>query len=171
MKRDDNLKKLFIEELSDVYDAEQQIIKALPACIKAAESPELKEALQGHLEETEYQVTRLKEIFSLIKAKPIAEPCQAMQGLIKECKSFIQEFEESALRDAGMIAKLQRVEHYEISAYGTLRTFAKQLDLEEAVNLLEETLKEESGADKKLTKIAEGGLLTVGINQKVNGSY
>lgn len=166
-KEDNNFKKLFIEELSDALDAENQILKALPLCIKAAESPDLKEALTSHLEETENQVTRLKDVFNLIKAKPNTEPCVAMQGLIKECKEFIQDFEQSALRDAGIIAKCQRIEHYEISTYGTLRTYAKQLDLSEAVDLLEATLKEESHADKKLTKIAEGTLLTTGINELV----
>lgn len=164
----DRIKQLIIEELSDILEGEEQIVKALPEMIKAADSPELKEAFDTHLEETRGQIDRLKKVFSLIHAKPLGKKNPALEGMVKECKECIQEYEPSPLRDAILISKAQKIEHYEISAYGTLRTFAKQLELSEVQNLLNETLKEESHADKLLTKIAEGGLLTAGINQRAN---
>jgi ferritin-like metal-binding protein YciE len=151
-----------------MLSAEEQIVKALPNMVKAAESAELKDAFETHLEETLGQVERLKKVFSLIRAKPTGETCKAMEGLIKECKEVIEEFEPSSLRDAALIAKAQKIEHYEISSYGTLKSLTKQLDLSEAEKLLEETLKQEYHADKLLTKIAEGSLLTTGINDKMN---
>lgn len=167
MKKE-NLKQLFVSELQDMFSAEQQIIKALPDVIKAAESPELKEALKNHLAETKEQLTRLKKIFSIFGIKEQSKMCEAMKGLIEECSETISEHEKSAVRDAAIISKAQRIEHYEISVYGTLVTFAKELDFDEAISLLKDSLSEESNADKKLTKIAEGSLLSTGINQKAN---
>lgn len=163
-----NMKELFIEELKDVMSAEQQIIKALPNMIKAAESEDLKEAFTNHLEETRNQAKRLEKIFKMLEVSGKGETCDAMEGLIKEGDKAIQDHTKSAIRDAAIISKAQRIEHYEISAYGTLRTFAKELDLDEAVELLQESLDEEVNADKILTKIAEGSLLISGVNQKAN---
>ena len=165
---EDTMRQLFVDELKDMFSAEQQIIKALPKAIKACESADLKEALQNHLEETREQADRLKEVFDMIDVTPTAKTCKAMEGLIKEVEEVIGEYKKSPTRDAAIISKAQRVEHYEISAYGTLRTFAKELELDDAIDLFEKSLKEESNADKKLTKIAEGGLLSAGINAKAN---
>lgn len=168
MKKD-NLKDLFINELKDMYSAEQQIVQGLPDVIKAAQLPELKEALKNHLEETEHQVERLEEIFSTLGIEGGGETCEAMEGLIQECVEAINEHPKSPVRDAAIISKCQRIEHYEISAYGTLRTLAKELKMNEAVDLIKESLDEEANADKKLTKIAEGGFLTAGVNAKAAG--
>lgn len=165
MKKE-NLRNLFVSELKDILSAEHQIVKALPDVIAAAEDPDLKEAFKNHLKETKGQVVRLEKIFKLLGLKPQEVFCEAMHGLIEECSETIKEHEKSATRDAALISKAQRIEHYEISVYGTLRTFAKELGLKEEKVLLEETLAEEGAADKKLTKIAEGGLLTTGVNRK-----
>lgn len=166
MKKQENMRDLFLEELRDIYNGEQQIINALPAVIKAADSDELKEAFQNHLEETHEHVERLEAIFKMMNEKPGKEICEAMKGLIHECSEAIHEYPKSALRDAAIISKAQRIEHYEISAYGTLRTFAKELDFKDAAKLLQATLDEEANADKTLTKIAEGSLLASGVNHK-----
>ena len=162
----ENMKDLFVEELKDVLDAEHQITKGLPKLIKAAESPELKDAFTHHLKETEGQIERLNEIFSLLKLKPQATTCKAMKGLIAECDEVIEEFEKSSLRDAAIISKAQRIEHYEIATYGTLKSFANELGFSEIESLIKTTLDQEAAADKKLTKIAEGGLLTAGVNSE-----
>ncbi len=167
MKKE-NLNQLFISELKDLLNAEEQIIKALPKMVDAAESPKLKEAFETHFGETKNHVERLKKIFHLLQLEPKSEKCEAMEGLIQECKEALNEFPESSIRDAALISKAQRIEHYEISVYGTLRTFAKELGLDKVKKLLQETLDEEANADKSLTKIAEGGLLTSGINHKAN---
>lgn len=165
MKKD--FKGLFIEELQDIFSAENQIIKALPEMIEASDSPDLKKAFESHLKETKEQVHRLEKIFKLLKIEKKEKMCEAMHGLIQECKEVLKEFKtKSAIRDAALISKAQRIEHYEIAAYGTVRTFAKDLDLNEAADLLQATLDEEANADKKLTQIAEGSLLASGINQQ-----
>lgn len=164
----ERLMQLFVNQLCEMYDAEKQIVKGLPEMIEAADSPELRQAFQGHLKETQQQVKRLEKIFKELNIKPDAIACEAMQGLIEECKEVSQEFEESALRDAALIAKAQCIEHYEISAYGTLRAFAKELGLDNAKKLIQESIDEEGNADKKLTKIAEGSLLTAGVNRRAN---
>lgn len=165
MSREDFM-DLFIDQLNDAYSAETQIVKALPKVIKAASSPDLKNAIESHLKETKNQVTRLEKVFKAIGEKIGNETCEAMEGLIFECDHVIQEYPASPLRDAAIIASAQRIEHYEIAVYGTLCTFAKELDLDDVQDLLGETLEEEKGADEKLTEIAEGGLLTAGVNQK-----
>ena len=151
-----------------MFNAEEQIVRGLPDAINAAESPDLKKALETHLKETKHQIERLREIFGMMQADSKGVTCEAMQGLIQEVKDAIQKYEKSYLRDAALISQLQRIEHYEISVYGTLRTFAKELDLKEARDLLQETLDEEANADKTLTKIAEGGLISSGVNRKAN---
>lgn len=162
-----NLRDLLIDELHDILSSEEQIVKALPAMVKASECAELKKAFEGHLKETKGQILRLKAIFRLLKVEKKEKFCKATKGLIDECKEVLKDFKtKSPLKDAAMISKAQRIEHYEISAYGTARTFAKEMDLDEVADLLQATLDEEGNADKKLSKIAEGGLLTYGVNQQ-----
>lgn len=164
----EKLQNLFLSELKDLFNAEKQIVQALPTFIQAAENKELKEGLEKHLQETRQHVERLNQIFQILKQQPSEETCEAMEGLIREALGVLQDNERSALRDAAMISKLQRIEHYEISVYGTLRTFAKELDLSKAVKLLQDSLDEEGNADKTLTKLAEGGFIFSGINRKAN---
>lgn len=164
-----DLRDLLIDELHDMLSSEEQIVKALPEMVKAAESPDLKQAFEAHLKETKNQVKRLTKIFKLLKVKRTAKLCQGTKGLIQECKDVLKDFKtKSAIRDAALISKAQRIEHYEISAYGTMRTYANDLDLNTVANLLQETLDEEANADKKLSKIAEGGFFRTGINLQAN---
>lgn len=146
---------LFLEELRDIYDAEKQIIKALPKMAKSATSEDLKGAFEEHLEQTKGQVERLERIFSELDEKPTGTKCEGMEGLLSEGEKVIREGEPSAVLDAGLIAAAQKVEHYEIASYGTARTFAELLGHEEAAELLEETLDEEKETDEKLTGLAE----------------
>ena len=148
------LMKLFEEELKDIYWAEKALTKAIPKMIKNATSAELIEALDNHLMETEEQVKRVEQVFELTGKKAVAKKCEAMEGLIKEAEEIMEECEEGAMRDAGIISAGQKVEHYEIASYGTLRQFAETLGLPEAATLLEETLNEEKIADEKLTEVA-----------------
>lgn len=167
--KNEKLTNLLISELKDMFDAEKQIVDALPEAIDAADSTDLSQALKTHLGETKNQIQRLERIFAMMQVDMARfDTCEAMEGLIHEVKEAIQAHEKSALRDAAMISKLQRIEHYEISVYGTMRTFAKELDLNEVRNLLQESLDEEANADKTLTKIAEGGLIFSGVNRKAN---
>lgn len=148
------LMKLFEDGLKDIYWAEKALTKAIPKMIENATSEELIDALESHLAETEEQITRLEEVFTLIGKKATAKKCDAMEGLIKEAEGIMEECEEGAMRDAGIIAAGQKVEHYEIATYGTLRQFAETLGLEDAADLLEATLDEEKAADEKLTEVA-----------------
>ena len=159
-------KKLFVNELQNVFNAEQQIVEALPKVINAVESPDLKEAFTKHYEESKQQVQRIERIFSQIEETKRNEVCESMRCLIQETEQCINSYPMSMIRDAAIIAAAQRIEHYEIAVYGTLRTFAKQLDFDNAVDLLDETLKEEKGADEILSRIATGGFFTSGINKK-----
>lgn len=152
------LSDLFVHELGDILSAEKQIVKALPKMAKAASAPDLRAAFESHLEETKGQVERLERIFEQIKAKPPAAKCKAMEGLIAEGEEFLAEKATDEVRDAGLIAIAQRVEHYEIAAYGTAATYARQLGHSKAEKLLRETLAEEGNADKKLTALAEGAI-------------
>ena len=162
-----DLKDLLIDELRDILSSEEQIVEALPDMVKAAESPDLKKAFESHLKETRGQIQRLQKIFKLLKIEKKEKFCKATKGLIQECKEVLKDYKtKSPIRDAALISKAQRIEHYEISAYGTVRTFAKEIDQDAVANLLQETLNEEEHADKKLTKIAEGGLFKSGINQQ-----
>jgi ferritin-like metal-binding protein YciE len=155
MASPDSLEALLEEELKDIYDAEKQLTKALPKMIKKATSGDLKEALQSHLQETEEHIDRVERAFELLELPARGKKCEGMQHLIKEGDEMIGEAEEEATRDAVMIASAQKVEHYEIASYGTLRTWANLLGHTEVASLFEETLEEEKQADQKLTDIAE----------------
>jgi ferritin-like metal-binding protein YciE len=148
------LMKLFEEELKDIYWAEKALTKAIPKMIKNATSDKLKEALENHLGDTEEQVKRAEQIFEILGKKATAKKCDAMDGLIKEAEVIMDECEEGPMCDAGIISAGQKVEHYEIASYGTLRQFAETLGLNEAVELLQTTLDEEKEADEKLTEVA-----------------
>ena len=152
----ESMEDLFLGQIQDLYDAEQRLVKALPKMAEAANSPQLQAAFEGHLAETRGQVQRLERIFLQLGKEPKGATCEAMKGLIKEGDGVIGDMDQSALRDAGLIAAANRVEHYEIAAYGSARTFAQTLGLTAAASLLEETLQEEKRADHKLTQIAEG---------------
>ena len=152
------LRKLFEDELKDIYWAEKALTKALPKMIKKASSAELQDAITNHLQETENQVSRLEDVFNSIGMKATAKKCEAMEGLIKEAEELMEEAEEGAVRDSAIISAAQKVEHYEIASYGTLCAFAKTLGENEAVSLLEETLNEEKMADETLTEIAEASI-------------
>jgi ferritin-like metal-binding protein YciE len=149
------LHKLFEEELKDIYWAEKALTKAIPKMIKKATSEELIEALETHLEETEGQVERCEEVFEIIGKSPQAKKCEAMAGLIKEAEELMTDSDEGMMRDAAIISAAQKIEHYEIASYGTLRAFATTLGLSDAAELLEETLNEEKNADDILTGVAE----------------
>ncbi|MGJ5818176.1 ferritin-like domain-containing protein [Paludibaculum fermentans] len=143
-----------VENIRDIYDAEKQLTKAIPKLAKAASSDELAEALQEHLKETENQVTRIEQVFKLLEVPARGKTCKGMKGLIEEGAEALSDHDEGVLRDLAIIAAAQRVEHYEISAYGTARALAEQLEQAEVVRLLQQTLKEEATADNKLTECA-----------------
>jgi ferritin-like metal-binding protein YciE len=145
-------------ELKDLYSAEKQLVEALPDIAEAATSKDLKEAVKEHLDETRGHVKRLEEVFEAIGIKPESEHCDGMEGLISEGSEVAEADGDGDARDAALIGAAQRVEHYEIAAYGTARSIARQLGHTEAVKLLEQTLDEESAADEKLTEIAEGAV-------------
>jgi ferritin-like metal-binding protein YciE len=151
----EQLQDLLIEQLRDIYDAEKQLVKALPKLVKAAGSQDLSDAIQGHLQETQGHVTRLESAFDLLGVPAKSKPCKGMRGLIEEGGEAAKEENEGPLRDLAIIAAAQRVEHYEISAYGTARTLADRVGNERVVALLEETEQEEKAADEKLTGIAD----------------
>jgi ferritin-like metal-binding protein YciE len=151
----DSLKKLYVEELRDLYNAENQLLKALPKMAKGAASDELKQAFEDHLEQTKEHVVRLDEIFDRLGEKPTGKTCKAMKGLIEEGSEMLDQDGEESVIDAGLIGAAQRVEHYEIAAYGTVRTFANLLGEEEAADLLQQTLDEEGETDKALNELAE----------------
>jgi ferritin-like metal-binding protein YciE len=155
----ESLNKLFQEVIKDLYSAERQLVQALPKMAKAANSPELKEAFQGHLEQTKDHVERLEELAKALGFKPTGKMCRGMEGLIDEGKEVIEEDGEDAVIDAALICAAQKVEHYEISGYGSARAIAEQLGLNDAVQLLQTTLDEEGETDKKLTGLSEGGIL------------
>jgi ferritin-like metal-binding protein YciE len=163
------MEDLFLDEIRDLYDAEKQLTKALPKMAKAASSEELRTAFENHLEETENQVERLEQIFTMLDEKGTGKKCAAMAGLIKEGDEVASSTEDSAVRDAGLIAAAQKVEHYEISGYGSARTHAQLLGHQEAVSLLEETLKEEKQADRVLNDIAESSVNEEAESQAGNG--
>jgi ferritin-like metal-binding protein YciE len=153
-------------QLNDLMSAEQQLVAALPKMAQAASHDELRSAFDNHLQETRGHVNRLEEVFSQVGATPSGEPCKAMQGLIAEGEEVIATAGDPSAKDAALIAAAQRVEHYEIAAYGTAKALAGELDQGDAENLLDQTLTEEGKADKLLTKIATGGLLREGINRQ-----
>lgn len=149
------LMKLFEDSLKDIYWAENALVKALPKMAKKATSAELIEAIESHLKETEGHVSKVEQVFEIIGKKAVAKKCEAMNGLIKEAEEIMKETEEGAMRDAGIIAASQKVEHYEIATYGTLRTFAEILGQSEAAGILDEILTEEKNCDETLTGVAQ----------------
>jgi ferritin-like metal-binding protein YciE len=154
-KNMESLDELLAEELKDIYSAEKQLLRALPKMAQKASAPELKTALQEHAEMTQRQVERLEEVFESLGKPAKAKTCKAMQGLIEEATEIMEEDASDAVLDAGIIAAAQKVEHYEIASYGTVRTWARLCGQEEAANLLQETLDEESQTDERLTELAE----------------
>ncbi len=152
---DTDLHKLFLDELADIYNAEQQLTKALPKLAKAAQSDELREALEEHLGQTEEHISRIEQVAESLDETLKRKTCLAMKGLIAEGEEIVKEQKNSTALDAGIIAACQKVEHYEIASYGTLCAWAEQMGHDEALRLLGETEEEESAADEKLTEIAE----------------
>jgi ferritin-like metal-binding protein YciE len=158
--RMDSFDKLYLEELKDAYNAEKQLVKAIPKMVKAATSPELRTALEEHLDVTRRQVERLEEIFQDLGKPASGKTCKGMAGIIEEGQEMLHEDGEPEVIDAAIIAAAQRVEHYEIAAYGTLRTFAETKGDAKAARVLEEILNEEKEADERLTRIAESSVNT-----------
>jgi ferritin-like metal-binding protein YciE len=154
----DNLRESLVEEIRDLYNAEKQLVKALPKMAKGAESDELREAFEEHLQETEGQVTRLERVFEMLEEKPRGKHCAGMAGIIEEGSEKLQEDMEGSVLDACLIGAAQKVEHYEICAYGTAIAWAEALGLSEVVDVLNESLEEEKAADEKLTALAESGI-------------
>ena len=165
----ESLEDLYLDQLRDLHDAEKQLVKALPDMAKASTSPQLRLAFESHLRETEGHVQRLDRIFTRLNEKSGGQSCDAMKGLVKEGEKMVSHVGASPLRDAGLIGAANRVEHYEMAAYGTARTFAELLGYNDDVRLLEQTLREEKDADQKLTQIAEqmvnDNALRVGVLQ------
>lgn len=151
----DNLSDLFLHTLQDIYYAEKHIVKALPKMVKSADSKQLAQAFSSHLSESEEHVERLESVFALLDRKPRASKCPAIDGILEEAKELMSDIKDPDTRDAAMIAAAQAVEHYEITRYGTLVSWANLLKMPKAADILSKTLKEEFGADEKLTKIAE----------------
>jgi ferritin-like metal-binding protein YciE len=150
-----NLHDAFIEEIKDIYNAENQLTKALPKMVKASTDEELKAGLQGHLEETQNQIKRLEQVFKLLGEPAKGKKCEAMEGLIEEGKDAVEaDTENDAVRDALIICAAQKVEHYEIATYGSLKSWAEELDLKDVARLLNETLEEEKAADERLNTAA-----------------
>jgi ferritin-like metal-binding protein YciE len=150
----ESLRDVLIEELKDLYDAEKQLVKALPKMAKAASNQELKEAFETHLEETRGHVERLEQAFQLLDEKAKSKPCEAMKGLISEGQQTMQEDFSEPLLDSAIICAAQKVEHYEIAGYGTVCAWARSMSLEDVADLLDQTLAEEKAADEKLTEVA-----------------
>jgi ferritin-like metal-binding protein YciE len=151
----ETLHDLFVHELRDLFDAENQLIKALPLLAKAARNEALRESFELHTRETKEQVRRLETLFQALGVSPEGRKCKAMKGLVAEAKECIQEDADPAVLDASLIVAAQKVEHYEIAGYGSVRTFARVLKYEDAVRVLTQTLEEESATDEKLTQIAQ----------------
>jgi ferritin-like metal-binding protein YciE len=150
----ETLQELYLDELKDIYDAENQLLKALPKMAKTATNEELKAAFETHLEQTEEHVARLERIFEELGEKPKGKKCEAMKGLVEEGKQMMEEEAEEEVMDAGLICAAQKVEHYEIASYGCLRTYAEMLGFDEQAELLQETLDEEKDTDDNLTELA-----------------
>ena len=152
---DTTLKSLLIDELRDIYHAERQLVRALPKLAKAATSPDLREALESHLAETEEQVSRVEQAFELLNESAKTKTCAGMMGIVEEGSELIKESDKGAALDAGIIAGAQRAEHYEMAAYGSLMAWARALGHDDVAELLSASLEEEKAADKKLTELAE----------------
>jgi ferritin-like metal-binding protein YciE len=163
----DSLEDVFVHQLNDLYSAEDQLIEALPKMTQAASNDELRKAFDHHLQETRDHRDRIQEIFGQLGKQRTGMECKAMKGLIEEGEEVIKTSGgDTAAKDAALIAAAQRVEHYEIAAYGTAKTLAGELGHDDAKDLLDQTLDEESSADKLLTKIATGGMMKSGVNEK-----
>ena len=158
MTKETTLRKIFLDELKDVYHAEKQLVKALPKLAKASTSPDLRTALEEHLGETETQVERLEKVFEMLGETAKAKVCPGMQGIIEEGSELLKEEDKGPVLDAGIIAGAQRAEHYEMAAYGTLIAWAEALGMDDVISLLNENLEEEKAADEKLSEIAEDGI-------------
>lgn len=154
----ETMENLFLNELSELYNAELQITKALPKMAKRATDPDLKMAFESHLKETEGQIARLDQVFALLDAKVQSEKCNALEGLVEETEDLMKHVKNRAVMDAALIAAAQKVEHYEIASYGTLCALGKTLGYTEIVALLHKTLEEEKASDEKLTMIAKSGV-------------
>lgn len=150
----ENLHDLFVHELQDLHDAENQLLKALPLMAQAAKSPQLKKAFEMHLRETQEQIRRLEQVFKSLDESPQGKTCKGMQGLIAEAKEELGEDADPAVMDAALIVAAQKVEHYEIAGYGSVCTFARVLEYHDAARLLKQTIAEEEATDKKLTELA-----------------
>jgi ferritin-like metal-binding protein YciE len=161
-----SLNDVLVDQLADLYSAERQLVDALPKMAGAASNTELRDAIEEHLEQTRGHVRRLEQVFKDLDISPPAETCEAMQGLIAEGDQIIRAQGDADAKDAALIAAAQRVEHYEIAGYGTVRTLARELGQKDAAGLMGETLDEESQADELLTKIATGGLVGSGVNRQ-----
>ncbi|MCW5977675.1 MAG: ferritin-like domain-containing protein [Bryobacteraceae bacterium] len=166
-----SMQTLLVHELRDLYDAENQLVMALPKMAEAATNLDLKEAFRTHLQETTNQIARLNRVFQALGIPPNGTRCEAMEGLIAEGEKIVRVPGDPDVKDAALIAAAQRVEHYEISAYGSARAHAKLLEFDDAADLLKDSLTEESKADEKLNKIAEGGLFTSGVNQEATKTW
>jgi len=151
----ESVRQLYIDELRDLYNAETQLVKALPKMAKASSSDELRQAFEEHLRQTSEHVSRLEQIFEMLDEKPTGKKCLGMEGMVKEAAETMKEDYVDAVMDAGIIGAAQRVEHYEIAGYGTVRTLAELMGENEHVTLLEQTLEEEKQTDQKLTELAE----------------
>lgn len=158
MAKVETLEDLFLDEIRDLYDGEKQLTKALPKMAKASSSGELRTAFENHLKETQNQIARLEQIFGMLDEKATGKKCTAMTGMIKEGDEMVSSTTDTSVRDAGLISAAQKVEHYEMSGYGSARTHAQLLGHMQAVSLLEETLNEEKQADRKLNDIAESSV-------------
>ena len=165
----DSLKDLYVDELKDLYNAENQLVKALPKMAKKASAPELKRAFQSHLEQTKVHVDRLEKIFKGLGEKASGKTCKAMKGLVEEGKEIIEEDGDDSVLDAALIGAAQRVEHYEIAGYGVVRTFASLLGDDNAASILQRTLNEEGETDKKLTSLAES-IINVEASEAEDGA-
>ena len=161
-----SLDDVLVDQLADLLDAEKQLVEALPKMAAAASEPKLREAFEEHLQETRDHVNRIEDVFGQLGKQAPTESCKAMRGIIAEGQEIISAQGDPAAKDAALIAAAQRVEHYEIAGYGTVKTLADQLGYGDAKDILDQTLDEESNADKLLTKIATGGRMKAGVNQK-----
>ena len=161
-----SLHDVYVHQLKDIYSAEKQIIEALPKMARAASSDQLRAAFEKHLQQSETHLERVRQVLDEVDVNPGNVKCDGMEGLIKEGEDAIKTDGQAAAKDAMLISAAQRVEHYEIAAYGSVRTYADLLGYSEAADLLQATLDEEGETDKKLTQLAEGGLLSAGINVK-----
>jgi ferritin-like metal-binding protein YciE len=156
----ESLEDLYVDELKDLYSAENQLLKALPKMAKAASAPKLSKAFESHLKQTRDHIVRLEKIFKKLGGSPKGKKCKAMEGLLEEGKDVMAEDADEAVRDAALIGSAQRVEHYEMAGYGCVRTYARLLGYDDAANLLQKTLDEEGATDKALTKLAEATINT-----------